>query len=140
MNLGSIDVPLFVRGVEGHGGGVGAGGDGYADDGSDMHELRECQRRLAEATARGKEATARCMSLENDLQGEARKRMALEKELNDVHREHSKQMAAKQQAHDQLRNDFEKLQHYNLKLREVIMNSQEYLSYSLLWLSCRHVH
>lgn len=111
------DVPLFVRGVEDPGG-MG-GGDGYADDGSDAHELRESQRRVAEASARGDEASARSLALELELEAQALKRMGLEKELNDVHREHSKQMAAKQQAHDQLRNDFEKLQHYNLKLREV---------------------
>ena len=109
------EVPLFVRGVDG----VGGGGEGYTDDGGDAHELRESQRRVAEASARGEEATARSLALELELEAQARKRMGLEKELNDVHREHSKQMAAKQQAHDQLRNDFEKLQHYNLKLREV---------------------
>lgn len=119
------DVPLFVRGVEDPGG-MG-GGDGYADDGSDAHELRESQRRVAEASARGDEASARSLALELELEAQALKRMGLEKELNDVHREHSKQMAAKQQAHDQLRNDFEKLQHYNLKLREELLRTNREL-------------
>ena len=64
------------------------------------------------------EAVALTERLEGDLEDHGNKRMLLEKELNDVHRLHQHEIAAKQAAYDQLRTDFEKLQHYNLKLRE----------------------
>ena len=65
--------------------------------------------------------------LEQELENHGNKRMQLEKELNDVHRHHQQEIAAKQAAYDELRADFDKLQHYNIKLREELNRSNREL-------------
>lgn len=146
-NTNGGEVPLFVRGQQNG----GYHNNSYDDDDDDdetsnnqqnnndrlqndgtqsslsSNKLQDLQRRLLETNSRADEATQLNINLEQELQAHAVKRMNLEKELNDVHRQHMTEMATQKAEYEILHHDYEKLQHVNLKLREELLRTNREL-------------
>eukprot|EP00615_Pteridomonas_danica_P002695 CAMPEP_0114360226 /NCGR_PEP_ID=MMETSP0101-20121206/23671_1 /TAXON_ID=38822 ORGANISM="Pteridomonas danica, Strain PT" /NCGR_SAMPLE_ID=MMETSP0101 /ASSEMBLY_ACC=CAM_ASM_000211 /LENGTH=280 /DNA_ID=CAMNT_0001504289 /DNA_START=94 /DNA_END=936 /DNA_ORIENTATION=+ len=139
LNEGNGEIPLFVRGTGGSGfhnnsyddndhDSIHQNMDGSGSGGNDsMLRLKDYQRKLSESISRADEAQQLNIVLEQDLQAHATKRMTLERELNDVHREHINEMATQKAEYEILKNDYEKLHHLNLKLREELWRTNREL-------------